>query len=71
MPTQTTTSAPWQDLEKQAYHSYREWHLWLALRERELAERHTALQSGKRPSGAAPAVERPERQATAKKGRTE
>ena len=29
MPTKTTASAPWQDLEKQAYHAYREWHLWL------------------------------------------
>ena len=39
MPRKTDTTAPWQDLEKQAYHAYREWHLWLMLRLRELDER--------------------------------
>ena len=29
--------APWQELELQAYHAYREWPIWLVLRERELA----------------------------------
>jgi hypothetical protein len=40
MPKKSTASpAPWQDLEQQAYHAYREWPIWLLLRERELAER--------------------------------
>lgn len=30
---------PWQDLERQAYHAYREWPIWLMLRERELSAR--------------------------------
>jgi hypothetical protein len=38
-----TDVAPWQDLEEQAYHAYREWHLWLVLRERELVERLGAM----------------------------
>ena len=45
MPKKSTPSpAPWQDLEQQAYHAYREWPIWLLLRERELSER-----LGKRP----------------------
>ena len=62
MPTKAAAAAPWQDLEKQAYHAYREWHLWLALRERELSERGSAGRADKRALGAAaaaPAVERP------------
>ena len=39
MSRKTDTTSPWQDLEKQAYHAYREWHLWLMLRMRELDER--------------------------------
>jgi hypothetical protein len=39
MPAKNAANAPWQELEKQAYHAFREWHIWLALRERELAER--------------------------------
>lgn len=62
MPTKTTAVAPWQELEKQAYHAYREWHLWLILRERELSmrprdARGAAGRADKRASGAAPAVE--------------
>ncbi|MDX2136489.1 MAG: hypothetical protein SF123_00215 [Chloroflexota bacterium] len=45
-----TTGAPWQALEQQAYHAWREWPLWLALRERELNAR-----LGARPPGAAAA----------------
>jgi len=71
MPTKTTASAPWQDLEKQAYHAYREWHLWLVLRERELAERGAAGRADKRASGAAPAAEKPERKTTVPGGTTE
>jgi hypothetical protein len=61
MPTKNTASAPWQDLEQQAYHAYREWPIWLALRERELAERGAAPRAEKRASGAAPAGDRTER----------
>ncbi|MBA3873201.1 MAG: hypothetical protein H0X30_29050 [Anaerolineae bacterium] len=32
-----TPNAPWQAIEEQAYHAYREWPIWLVLRERELA----------------------------------
>jgi hypothetical protein len=39
MPAKNAANAPWQDLEKQAYHAYREWPIWLALRERELEAR--------------------------------
>lgn len=44
MPTKTRFSAqaetaPWQALETQAYHAFREWHLWLVLRERALTTR--------------------------------
>jgi hypothetical protein len=40
-----TDAAPWLDLEQQAYHAYREWHLWLVLRERELAARFDAMKA--------------------------
>ncbi len=33
------TREPFEDLEQQAYHAYREWHVWLMLRERELSAR--------------------------------
>ena len=32
-----TSESPFQALEEAAYHAYREWPLWLVLRERELA----------------------------------
>jgi hypothetical protein len=32
---------PWQQIEEQAYHAYREWPIWLVLRARELASRLT------------------------------
>jgi hypothetical protein len=35
------TVHPWQQIEAQAFHAFREWPLWLVLRERELAQ-HTA-----------------------------
>jgi len=44
-----TAASPFQALEEEAYHAFREWPVWLALRERELAA-HLAAQ---RPSGAA------------------
>ena len=61
MPAKNAASAPWQDLEKQAYHAYREWPIWLALRERELAERGAAPRADKRPPQTATAAERTER----------
>jgi hypothetical protein len=33
------TVHPWQQIEEQAFHAFREWPLWLVLRERELAGR--------------------------------
>lgn len=35
------TVHPWQQIEEQAFHAFREWPLWLVLRERELAGRIT------------------------------
>jgi hypothetical protein len=29
--------SPWQTLEEEVYHAFREWPIWLALRQRELA----------------------------------
>ena len=61
MPRKTDTTPPWQELEKQAYHAYREWPLWLFLRKRELDERlgkgtakpraPAPARTGERPSG--------------------
>ena len=49
MPKKSASSpAPWQDLEEQAYHAYREWQVWLVLRERELAAR-IGKRRGERP----------------------
>ncbi len=55
MPAPTTTNGPWQDLELQAYHAYREWPLWLVLRERELAERGRPARTEQSAAGPAPA----------------
>lgn len=76
MPPKTTATAPWQELETQAYHAYREWHLWLVLRERELAtrspkDRLTAGRADKRTPGTAPVTERPKRKTTTHEGVTE
>lgn len=60
MPPKTTTTAPWQELETQAYHAFREWPIWLALRERELADRLAVGRTDKRTPGAAPTAEKPE-----------
>jgi hypothetical protein len=40
------THHPWQQIEEQAFHAFREWPLWLVLRERELAQQSTGTQSG-------------------------
>lgn len=37
---------PWQQIEEQAFHAFREWPLWLVLRERELANRVAQPSSG-------------------------
>ena len=47
------TIHPWQQIEEQAFHAFREWPLWLVLRERELAQRLT--QPASDPPSAAPA----------------
>jgi len=31
------TTHPWQQIEEQAFHAFREWPLWLVLRQRELS----------------------------------
>lgn len=35
------TVHPWQKIEEQAFHAFREWPVWLVLRKRELAKRIT------------------------------
>ena len=42
------TQHPWQQIEEQAFHAFREWPLWLVLRERELAQQATGSPSGSR-----------------------
>lgn len=37
-----TTASPFQALEEEAYHAFREWPVWLVLRERELDAHLTA-----------------------------
>lgn len=41
---QSQDNAPWQALEQGAYHAYREWPVWLVLRERDLAQRIDAAE---------------------------
>ena len=58
MPKQTSDPHPFQALEESAYHAFREWPVWLVLREREL-DTHLA---GSRPAtaaGAGPSPEQP------------
>ncbi len=51
---------PWQQIEEQAFHAFREWPLWLVLRERELANRVTQPSSDKTsPAAAGKASEQP------------
>ncbi|MGQ9910494.1 MAG: hypothetical protein ACUVS2_16835 [Candidatus Flexifilum sp.] len=61
MPPRTTETAPWQALEAQAYHAYREWPIWLVLRERELGQRLAPGRPERHPPGAAPTAAGPER----------
>ena len=37
MSKKQSNAPPWRAIEEQAYHAYREWPIWLILRERELA----------------------------------
>ena len=68
MPRKTDTTPPWQDLEKQAYHAYREWHLWLMLRRRELDERLERETAKSRPPESARTGTHPARKPTPKPG---
>jgi hypothetical protein len=54
------TAHPWQQIEEQAFHAFREWPLWLVLRERELADRLTQPATGQ--ASAAPAGKASEQQ---------
>ncbi len=51
-------TSPFQALEEEAYHAFREWPVWLVLREREL-DTHLTMQ---RPPDAASADPKPEKQ---------
>jgi hypothetical protein len=53
-----TAASPFQALEEEAYHAFREWPVWLVLREREL-DAHLAAQ---RPADAANADAKLEKQ---------
>ena len=53
-----TTASPFQALEEEAYHAFREWPVWLVLRERELDAHLTA----QRPPDVANAGTQPEQQ---------
>jgi hypothetical protein len=59
---------PFQALEQEAFHAYREWHLWLVLRERELSERLAVGRTDQHPPGAASAGAGTERNSTSEKG---
>jgi hypothetical protein len=65
MPGKREAGAPWQALEEQAWHAWREWPLWLVLRERELGERLAAVRPERRTAGAARAAEGNERRSGA------
>ena len=57
------TVHPWQQIEQQAFHAFREWPLWLVLRQRELAAQQTGSRTTARPgstAGAGQTIEQPE-----------
>ena len=60
MAKKTTNSAPWQALEEQAYHAYREWPIWLVLRAKELSGRVTPGNTKQHQGGAPPHDAAPE-----------
>jgi len=47
------TLHPWQQIEEQAFHAFREWPLWLVLRQRELAQREPNQRSNGEVNGEA------------------
>jgi hypothetical protein len=47
---------PWQQIEEQAFHAFREWPLWLVLRQRELAQQSRRELPPGTASGASPAA---------------
>jgi hypothetical protein len=47
-----TVASPFQALETEAYHAFREWSLWLVLRDRELGAHLAAAGSPRHPSTA-------------------
>ncbi|MEQ8672779.1 MAG: hypothetical protein RLP44_11910 [Aggregatilineales bacterium] len=55
------TIHPWQQIEEQAFHAFREWPLWLVLRERELAQQSN--RSAESPASVTGAQEPPARSA--------
>ncbi len=53
---------PWQQIEEQAFHAFREWPLWLVLRERELAQQtHTSPGGEEHPEKARATAAKPQR----------
>lgn len=59
MPKKPAAS-PFQALEEEAYHAFREWPLWLVLREREL-DAHLSLRQPAAPQDAGAPPEQPTR----------
>jgi hypothetical protein len=57
-----TAANPFQALEEEAYHAFREWPIWLVLRERELAAHLRPHLSTQRPPAAANPGTQPEQQ---------
>lgn len=52
MSKKASNAPPWQAIEEQAYHAYREWPIWLVLRERELAAHIRLHKSAEKPESA-------------------
>jgi len=57
-----TAASPFQALEEEAYHAFREWPVWLVLRERELAAHLRPHLTAQHPSDAANAGTKSEQQ---------
>lgn len=54
--TQAAPAPDWGELERQAYYAYREWPIWLMLRERELSARLKAQAPRSKPAAADPTI---------------
>lgn len=48
---------PWQQIEAQAFHAFREWPIWLVLRQRELDTQQSGVRAAARSVSAAGAGE--------------